>query len=71
MRGCLPGWLAEKNTGRKVQLVFLSVDPERDGVAQVREYVREFHPRMIGLTGSLEKVRVGSRSKRGSLIGRW
>lgn len=46
----------EKSTGRKVQLVFLTVDPERDGVQQVKEYVREFHPRMIGLTGSLEKV---------------
>lgn len=54
----------EKSTGRQVQLVFLSVDPERDGVEQVREYVREFHPRMIGLTGSLDKTKAAAAGYR-------
>lgn len=49
--------LAEKETGTKLTTVFVSVDPERDTVAQVAEYVKEFDPDMIGLTGTLEQVR--------------
>ena len=49
--------LAEKETGTKLTTVFVSVDPERDTVAQVAEYVKEFDPEMIGLTGTLEQVR--------------
>ena len=28
----------------------------RDGVKEVAEYVKEFHPKLIGLTGSEEQV---------------
>ena len=48
--------LAERRTGKQVQPVFISIDPERDSVEKVREYVKGFHPRLIGLTGSVEKV---------------
>ena len=48
---------AEKQTGLQVQPVFISIDPERDSVKQVSSYVSEFHPRLIGLTGPLDKVR--------------
>lgn len=37
--------------------LFITVDPERDGVTQVAEYIKEFHPDMIGLTGSEEKIK--------------
>lgn len=47
---------AEKETGRKIQPVFISIDPERDSVKQVKSYVREFHSRLIGLTGSVDQV---------------
>ena len=47
---------AEKKTGKQVQPVFISIDPDRDSVEKVREYVKGFHPRLIGLTGSVEKV---------------
>lgn len=47
---------AEKETGYQLQPVFITIDPERDSVPQVKEYVKEFHPRLIGLTGPSEKV---------------
>ncbi|HWH22430.1 MAG TPA: SCO family protein [Allosphingosinicella sp.] len=36
----------------KVQPVFITVDPERDTPAVMKDYVAAFHPRLIGLTGS-------------------
>ncbi|WP_114952978.1 SCO family protein [Sphingosinicella terrae] len=40
----------------RVQPVFISVDPARDTPDVLREYVRNFHPRLIGLTGSAETL---------------
>lgn len=34
-----------------VQVVYITVDPERDTVARLREYMQVFHPGFIGLTG--------------------
>lgn len=39
-----------------MQPVFISIDPERDSVPMVKEYVKHFHPRLIGLTGPVDKV---------------
>ncbi len=36
--------------------VFVSIDPERDTPEAVKAYVSNFHPRMVGLTGSPEQV---------------
>lgn len=36
----------------KVQPIFISVDPARDTPAALKQFVRAFHPRLIGLTGS-------------------
>ncbi len=47
-----------------VQPVFISVDPARDSVRQVKEYVREFHPRLIGLTGPPDRVNAAARAYR-------
>lgn len=44
--------------------VFISVDPERDTPARIKSYVKEFHPRMLGLTGSLEEVKRTSKAYR-------
>jgi protein SCO1/2 len=40
----------------KVQPLFISVDPERDTPAVLKQYVSAFHPRLIGLTGSPEEI---------------
>jgi protein SCO1/2 len=39
-----------------VQPIFITVDPERDTPAVLRQYVAAFHPRMIGLTGSAAEI---------------
>lgn len=56
--------LVEKKCGAHIVPVFISIDPERDTVAQVKEYVKEFHPRMVGLTGTLDQVKAAARSYR-------
>ncbi|XP_030641499.1 protein SCO2 homolog, mitochondrial [Chanos chanos] len=40
-----------------VQPLFITVDPERDDVAAMARYVKDFHPRLIGLTGTPEEVK--------------
>ncbi|XP_036904663.1 protein SCO2 homolog, mitochondrial isoform X2 [Sturnira hondurensis] len=47
-----------------VQPIFITVDPERDNVAAMARYVQDFHPRLLGLTGSSEQVAQVSRSFR-------
>ncbi|WP_279614940.1 SCO family protein [Sulfitobacter litoralis] len=40
----------------KVAPIFITVDPERDTVPVMAEYVSVFHPRLIGLTGTEVQV---------------
>ncbi|KAI9217685.1 putative SCO1/SenC domain-containing protein [Blastocladiella britannica] len=48
----------------KVTPLFISVDPKRDTVAAVRSYVKEFHPRLIGLTGTYPDVKAAAKAYR-------
>lgn len=43
--------------GSNVQPIFITVDPQRDTVGHLRGYVSNFHPRLIGLTGSEHDIR--------------
>jgi len=43
--------------GDEVQPLFISVDPERDTPAVLAPYVAQFHPRLIGLTGTPQQIR--------------
>ena len=40
----------------KVVPVFVTVDPERDTPAVVKQFVRAFYPRFVGLTGSVAAI---------------
>ena len=51
--------LADKDSGKAeaVTPIFISVDPERDTVDALADYVPHFHPRMVGLTGEIPAVK--------------
>lgn len=51
--------------------MFISVDPERDTPARIASYVKEFHPRMLGLTGDLDEVKTVSKAYRWAAQGSW
>ncbi|XP_067915411.1 protein SCO2 homolog, mitochondrial isoform X2 [Heterodontus francisci] len=40
-----------------VQPIFITVDPERDGVEEMARYIKDFHSRMMGLTGTPKQIK--------------
>src|SRR3954462_12781743 len=40
----------------RAQPLFITVDPERDTPAALKEYLRAFHPRLLGLTGNAAQI---------------
>ncbi|NXM89657.1 SCO2 protein, partial [Oenanthe oenanthe] len=40
-----------------VRPLFVTVDPERDDEAALSRYLRDFHPRLLGLTGTAQQVK--------------
>ena len=45
-----------------IQPLFISVDPARDTVEALADYVAYFHPRLVGLTGSPEQIKQALQS---------
>ena len=43
-------------TGRKVQPIFITIDPDRDTVQQLKGYVPLFDKRLVGLTGTPQQI---------------
>jgi len=43
-------------TQKKVQVVFLSVDPKRDTTEHLNKYLNYFHPEFIGITGEKANI---------------
>lgn len=48
----------------KVVPVFISLDPHRDSCAQVGAYCADFHPKMLGLTGTPGQVAQAAKAYR-------
>jgi len=44
--------------------IFITIDPERDTAEQLASYVQHFHPRMIGLTGSVDEITAVAKAYR-------
>ncbi len=40
----------------RIAPLLVSIDPERDTPAQLADYVKAFHPRLVGLTGTPEQI---------------
>ena len=49
------------DTAKKVTPVFITIDPERDTVEQMKSYVGNFHKQFIGLTGSMKEIRAAAK----------
>jgi protein SCO1/2 len=47
---------SDPERGARVQPIFITVDPERDTPPLLKSYVANFHPRLIGLTGSVAEI---------------
>lgn len=53
----ISGWLDELSAdAERMNVVFITVDPERDTVSAMKEYVGYFHPALRGWTGSPDEI---------------
>ena len=51
-------------TKEKVLPIFITIDPRRDGPAQLKSYVADWHPRLLGLTGKQEECDAAAKAYR-------
>ena len=56
MQGLAVAEKSEPELAKKIQPIFVTIDPERDKPEQLKQYVSAFHPRLIGLTGTTEEI---------------
>lgn len=47
-----------------IQPIFISFDAERDTPEVLKQYVSNFHPRLVGLTGTPEEIAVAAKAYR-------
>ncbi len=47
-----------------IQPIFISFDPERDTPEVLKQYVSNFHPRLVGLTGTPEEIAIAAKAYR-------
>jgi len=61
----LSNWLrALGSHADKLNVLFISIDPERDTPAHLREFLSSFDPRIRGLTGTKEQIAAVAREFR-------
>jgi len=54
----------DQKLGEVVTPVFITCDPKRDTVEAIDKYLKDFHPRMVGLTGTEDQIKEVTRSYR-------
>ena len=50
--------------GQQLTPVFMTIDPERDTPGQLAGYVKSFHPRLVGLTGTPADIEAVTKAYR-------
>jgi protein SCO1/2 len=50
--------------GKAVQPIFITIDPARDTAPRLKEYMTNFHPRFVALTGSPEAIARAAKAYR-------
>jgi cytochrome oxidase Cu insertion factor (SCO1/SenC/PrrC family) len=50
--------------GEQVQPIFITIDPERDTPAAMKDFLANFHPRVIGLTGTTAEIQAAAKAYR-------
>jgi protein SCO1/2 len=56
--------LDKKGFSDKIVPIFISCDPKRDSIASIRQYVKDFHPRFVGLTGTYNQIKSTAKAFR-------
>jgi len=54
--------------GAEVVPIFITVDPERDTPEHLKGYVENFHPRMVGLTGTQGQIAAAAKAYRAQYV---
>jgi protein SCO1 len=52
---------SEPKLAAKIQPIFITIDPQRDTPQVLGQFVRAFHPRLIGLTGTPEEIAAAAK----------
>ena len=53
---------SDPGVAAKIAPIFVSVDPDRDKPAVLKQYVAAFHPKLTGLTGTPEQVAAAAKA---------
>ncbi|KAK9761876.1 Cu-binding protein [Basidiobolus ranarum] len=55
---------ADKSVKEEIVPIFITCDPQRDTVDKIKEYVKDFHPKLIGMTGNFDQVKKVAKAYR-------
>ena len=56
--------LVEQQRPGVLNPVFVTCDPARDGPKELKEYLLEFHPKFVGLTGTYDQIKAMCKAYR-------